>query len=80
MTTPDHATRLVLARLADLEARIAAGESAAPQPPATVGAPGRATLIFGAADLTLEQQAALERRWLARHAMPVELRAEWSEK
>lgn len=79
MTTPDHTTGLVLARLADLEVRIAAGEQAEPQPPAMVNAPGRATLTFGTGDLTLEQQAQLQRRWLARHAMPVELRAQFEE-
>lgn len=41
--------------------------------------PDRTTLAFGVDDLTLEQQAALERRWLARHAMPAELRAQFEE-
>ena len=79
MTTPDYTTRLVMAKLADLEARIAAGEpSGAPAQPAVVRAPGRVTVAFAPDDdPDLIGHAARLRLWLARNAAPTELRAEW---
>jgi hypothetical protein len=77
MTTPDYTTALVLRTLADLEARIAAGKTSGPGTASSIGAPGRATLVFGLGDLTPEQQVAMHRCWLARHAMPGEIRKEY---
>ena len=76
MTEPDYYTRIVMDRLADAEQRIAAGEITEGTWQYGVRQYGRVTLIFGA-NPDLHERAAEYRRWLAEHAYPVELRAQW---
>ena len=72
MTTPDHATTLAMKRLAEVETALAQGLDTIQAPTLDHGG-----FTLGLDSLSLSQQRELWRTWLARHAMPVELRKEY---
>lgn len=74
MTEPDVATTFALARLRDVEEALAYGLDVIQTRREDYGG-----FAMGLDSLPLPQQRAIWRTWLARHAEPPELRAQYQE-